>query len=255
MLCIVFMVSCVYISFTEARIRSTRRGKFRGVINKVRRRPYYDIHRSNQNTFCDNPNNSRTEKCSFQLTPLPERPYAHHRKTGRQVRSKRRQQRKRNRNLNANISKTKTFEPTVAPIKSKVKARDPYPKLNEFADSFRDWSDRYTDYHLRVITGPEDRYSVDSSDDEFDINPNNLVCPTIPNISNLHCSPKYSVDQCWVPDRPDTDCGDGLCCFDGCRNVCYSGAPAPEEHNNKKYKDDRKNSSSERGKRQASLCL
>ena len=93
---------------------------------------------------------------------------------------------------------------------------------------------------------------MDSSDNDFDINPNNLVCPTVPHVSNVHCSPKYSVDQCWVPDRPDTDCGDGLCCFDGCRNVCFAGVPQKVEYQNENN-DVQHNSYN--GERKGYVCI
>ncbi len=39
-----------------------------------------------------------------------------------------------------------------------------------------------------------------------------------------HCPPKGTVHQCWSPGVPDLDCpGSGLCCFDGCVNVCIMG--------------------------------
>ena len=215
--------------FTEARVRGRRRTKYRRVTPRARRFPYYDINRSNQITFCDRPRNSNTKACrnKFEETSQ-ERPYYDRRYQRRNERSKRKNERnarKQNKYRTKSEKKHKSFEPIITPITGQFKTTsDASPKLNQFADSFRDWSDKYTSFHLRVISDTTgDRYSVDSSHDEFDYNPNNLECPSVPHLETVHCSPKYSVDQCWVPDQPDTKCGDGLCCFDGCRNVCFGG--------------------------------
>ena len=224
-------IASVHICCSEARLRSRGDGKFHGITNRIRRRPYYDIHRSNKITYCDNPKNARTKACSSieYILPYQETPYYSRRTKRTKSRSRRRNQRKhRKRNHRDKIKDEKQpkiadtiLTPLAGQFSSNYKAE---PKLNQFADSFRDWSDEYTNFHLRVFTDDsERRYSVDSSDDRFDVNPKNLVCPKVPNMANVHCSPKYSVDQCWVPDQPDTKCGDGLCCFDGCRNVCFGG--------------------------------
>ncbi len=43
------------------------------------------------------------------------------------------------------------------------------------------------------------------------------VCP--PASKDVKC--EYVKHQCWSPGTPDTDCpGEGLCCFNGCVNVC-----------------------------------
>ena len=223
--------------YTEARIRTRYKGKSREIINSLGRYPY-NIHRSNQSTFCDNPKNARSQKC--RNNSYHSWPSYHQRKTRRQIRNKRRnkrKQRKQTRHLVDRANKPKKVETA-----SHFETSHVQPKLNQFADTFKEWSDRYTDYHLRISTGPGDRISVDSSKDELDYNPDNLVCPTVPHYSTVHCSPKYSVDQCWVPDRPDSDCANNdLCCFDGCRNVCFSGVPEPES-DEEEYNDDRKNS-------------
>ena len=215
--------------FTEARVRGRRRTKYRRVTPRARRFPYYDINRSNQITFCDRPRNENTKACRNQFEETSqERPYYDRRYQRRNERSKRKNERnarKQNKYRTKSEKKRKSFEPIITPITGQFKTTsDASPKLNQFADSFRDWSDKYTSFHLRVISDTTgDRYSVDSSHDEFDYNPNNLQCPSVPHLETVHCSPKYSVDQCWVPDQPDTKCGDGLCCFDGCRNVCFGG--------------------------------
>ena len=227
--CIFIIVACIFLCYTEARVRGRRKTKFRRVIPRIRRFPYYNINRSNQITFCDNPRNLNTKACKGQLERTSqERSYYDQRKNRRGVRGKRRNQRKarkQNKYQANSVKKRKAFEPIITPITGQFKsANDASPKLNQFADTFKDWSDKYTSFHLRVISDTTgDRYSVDSSDDEFDYNPNNLECPSVPHLETVHCSPKYSVDQCWVPDQPDTKCGEGLCCFDGCRNVCFGG--------------------------------
>ena len=47
------------------------------------------------------------------------------------------------------------------------------------------------------------------------------VCPLVPLRSPDVCDGRVS--ECWSPGDPDRDCpNDGLCCFDGCANVCAS---------------------------------
>ena len=244
---IFIILSCMFLCYTEARVRGRRRTKFRRVTPKIRRFPYYDIHRSNQITFCDNPRNANAKACNhrFQETSQ-ETSYYNYRKERRPVRNHRRNERiprKQNKYRDKNVKKRKPFEPIITPITGQFKTTsDASPKLNQFADSFRDWSDKYTSFHLRVISDTTgDRYSVDSSHDEFDYNPKNLQCPSVPHLETVHCSPKYSVDQCWVPDQPDSKCGNGLCCFDGCRNVCFGGIQVQnddEDHDNGPYQSN-----------------
>ena len=50
-------------------------------------------------------------------------------------------------------------------------------------------------------------------------------CPHIAPKSSLECTGQAST--CWSPGVRDTDCpSHGLCCFDGCVNICQS-PPAP----------------------------
>ena len=50
-------------------------------------------------------------------------------------------------------------------------------------------------------------------------------CPHIVSKSPLECTGQAST--CWSPGVRDTDCpSHGLCCFDGCVNICQS-PPAP----------------------------
>merc|ERR1711935_340524 len=54
-------------------------------------------------------------------------------------------------------------------------------------------------------------------------------CPPIDH--NVKCS--YGESQCWSPGVPDLDCpGSGLCCFNGCINVCLPipALPVPKQH-------------------------
>ena len=39
----------------------------------------------------------------------------------------------------------------------------------------------------------------------------------------MYCSPKYYLRQCWVPDQPDSKCGNGFRCFNGRRYDCFGG--------------------------------
>lgn len=53
----------------------------------------------------------------------------------------------------------------------------------------------------------------------------NQGCPNTAPLPRSTCAGKTST--CWSPGVRDTDCpGHGLCCFDGCVNVCI-GAVAP----------------------------
>ena len=142
------VVACIYTCYTEARIRTRNKGQFREVINNLRRRPY-DIHRSNKSTFCDNPQNARSKRCNFKDISNQDRQYYPQRKTRRQIRTKRRNQRKQRlqqRHSTANVKKPKTFE-TAGHFENS----NAQPKLNQFADTFREWSNRYTDYHLFIF--------------------------------------------------------------------------------------------------------
>jgi len=50
------------------------------------------------------------------------------------------------------------------------------------------------------------------------------VCPPATPLSFSHCVGRLST--CWSVGVPDLDCPDwGLCCFDGCANVCLGSAP------------------------------
>ena len=50
-------------------------------------------------------------------------------------------------------------------------------------------------------------------------------CPSVEPISKEHCP--HVTFQCWHPGKPDADCPhNGLCCFDGCYNVCLD----PHQH-------------------------
>ena len=50
-------------------------------------------------------------------------------------------------------------------------------------------------------------------------------CPIVAPQDPASCGGRTS--QCWSPGVRDTDCpGHGLCCYDGCANVC-GGGPAP----------------------------
>lgn len=50
-------------------------------------------------------------------------------------------------------------------------------------------------------------------------------CPIVAPRDPASCGGRTS--QCWSPGVRDTDCpGHGLCCYDGCANIC-GGAPAP----------------------------
>ena len=250
---IFIILSCIFLCFTDARVRGRRRTKYRRVTPRARRFPYYDINRSNQITFCDIPRNANTKACRNQFEETSqERPYYDRRYQRRNERTKRKNERnarKQNKYRTKSEKKRKSFDPIITPITGQFKTTSAAsPKLNQFADSFRDWSDKYTSFHLRVISDTTgDRYSVDSSHDEFDYNPNNLECPSVPHLETVHCSPKYSVDQCWVPDQPDTKCGDGLCCFDGCRNVCFGGVYTGDDK--EEYGNDPYESNQDRGSR------
>jgi len=54
----------------------------------------------------------------------------------------------------------------------------------------------------------------------------NQGCPNTAPLPRDQCAGKVSV--CWSPGVRDTDCpGHGLCCFDGCVNLCVGAAPPP----------------------------
>jgi len=58
-------------------------------------------------------------------------------------------------------------------------------------------------------------------------------CPVIPPKTPYECTGQAST--CWSPGVRDTDCpGHGLCCFNGCVNICHAGEarqtpPAPKD--------------------------
>ena len=55
---------------------------------------------------------------------------------------------------------------------------------------------------------------------------NEPSCPNIAPLPRSQCAGRTSV--CWSPGVRDTDCpGHGLCCYDGCVNICGTPAPAP----------------------------
>ena len=54
----------------------------------------------------------------------------------------------------------------------------------------------------------------------------NQGCPNTIPLPRASCTGRVST--CWSPGVRDTDCpGHGLCCYDGCVNVCFPGNPAP----------------------------
>ena len=54
----------------------------------------------------------------------------------------------------------------------------------------------------------------------------NQGCPNTAPLPRASCIGRVST--CWSPGVRDTDCpGHGLCCFDGCINICFPGNPAP----------------------------
>jgi hypothetical protein len=57
--------------------------------------------------------------------------------------------------------------------------------------------------------------------------PTALQCPYVSPKSQYECSGRQS-HTCWSPGHPDTDCpGHGLCCSDGCSNVCAGHISPP----------------------------
>ena len=51
-------------------------------------------------------------------------------------------------------------------------------------------------------------------------------CPKAPDYA--HCAYNYTEDECPRAGKRSHKCGDGgLCCFDGCRNACFT--PPDEE--------------------------
>ena len=91
---IFIILSCIFLCYTEARVRGRRRTKFRRVTPRMRRFPYYDIHRSNQITFCDNPRNANTKACNHRFQESSqETSYYDYRKERRPVRNHRRNER------------------------------------------------------------------------------------------------------------------------------------------------------------------
>ena len=57
--------------------------------------------------------------------------------------------------------------------------------------------------------------------------PHPRSCPPIDH--NVKCS--YGESQCWSPGVPDLDCpGSGLCCFNGCINICLPLPALPIPH-------------------------
>ena len=101
-------IAFVHMCCSEARIRRRGDGKFHGIVNRTRRRPYYDIHRSNKITYCDNPKNARTKACSSieYVLPYQQTPYESRRTKRTKSRSRRRNQRKHRKRTNQDIIKS-----------------------------------------------------------------------------------------------------------------------------------------------------
>ena len=52
------------------------------------------------------------------------------------------------------------------------------------------------------------------------------TCPNVPQKSDWECSGQSST--CWSPGVRDTDCpSHGLCCFNGCVNICQGPTRSP----------------------------
>ena len=55
---------------------------------------------------------------------------------------------------------------------------------------------------------------------------NNQKCPHVAPRSPYECAGQSST--CWSPGVRDTDCpSNGLCCFNGCVNICGPPPPTP----------------------------
>ena len=58
------------------------------------------------------------------------------------------------------------------------------------------------------------------------------ICPKIHPLPAYECNERRSRKTCWSVGQRDVDCpfqdgvGYGLCCFDGCSNVCQYEAPS-----------------------------
>jgi len=92
--------------------------------------------------------------------------------------------------------------------------------FNILFDALKKWRPSSSTNFVKVQYHDGRRYSVSSNEGSYTVpyNSKRNVCPKFP--TRPSCS-SYLQSTCWSPGVPDVDCPNhGLCCFNGCSNVC-----------------------------------